>query len=227
MEKLFLVLDTETIGGVRGGQEVVDFGFVVAGVNTKNYQVDQKMAYNGLVTENLYPLLDGKISQEDSTFWTETRRCFYHVHQFQAGVKVKPANYHRAVLLNTISKYPGITICAYNLPFDTQAVKNTLNINLSEYEHSCIWSLAVQTLGQQKTFRRLLTAKEMYSASGKFFSSNAETMYRYINLNWEHVEAHTALSDAQEELEILVKCLRQKKKTIPNVRNPFQKVKIA
>jgi len=224
-KKIVMVLDTETIGGVKGKQEVVDLGFIVAEIDTKTYKTRILDSYNGLVTETLYDLLDGKISEEDATFWTEERLRVYHRMQFNSRVKVKPVNYHKVVLNNAIAKYNPI-VCAYNLPFDTKAILNTLRIDLKANAHIDIWGFAVQTLGQQKTYRKTLTQRKMFSASGKFFSSNAETMYRYINLDWKHVEAHTALSDAKEELEILVKCMRQKKKVVHNINNPFQRVRL-
>ena len=78
------------------------------------------------------------------------------------------------------------------------------NIARKEMEVIDIWTLACQTLCNQKTFQ---TYYKQLTKKGNVIS-NAEIVYNYINDTKDFTEEHTALSDAIIETEIWQRILR-------------------
>ena len=137
-------------------------------------------------------------------------------------------------MYNLIQEYNISTVMAYNLQFDLSALAYT-NKSLRGREFKlfdnlmkqCIWGLSVQTICQQKTFKRQIMERELFTASKKFMSTSAETVYKYLTQNWEFVEAHQGLKDVEIEVDIMAKCYRQHKKVEKGIiAQPFQLARI-
>lgn len=119
---------------------------------------------------------------------------------------------------NSLMEEYGVTkICAYNLRFDANALKNT-SIKLGvaskflirKMEMLCIWSLACELLYTQSTYRKVATSQGWISNAGNMKTS-AEMGHRYITGLYDFEEEHTGLEDVKIEIGIMAKCFRQHK----------------
>lgn len=74
-----------------------------------------------------------------------------------------------------------------------------------------IWGLACQNLLNNDDFRTFCGRNNLYSNSGKWYSTTAETAFRYLKDTTDFDEAHTALEDTQIECQILAAVFKQVK----------------
>lgn len=127
---------------------------------------------------------------------------------------------------------------AYNLGFDMRAISNTHQYighrdKVLPYRPDllCLWEFSCTTLCNTPMYHRV--AHELGNATGWITDAgnvrtNAEKVYAYLTQNFNFIESHTALSDAQIETEILQRLLARKK-TIPyNVLDhmPWRKAQV-
>ena len=111
---------------------------------------------------------------------------------------------------------------AYNLPFDMGAIAKTHahvegQGKVLEYAPDllCLWHFACATVCRSPMYHRV--ARKMGQDSGWITAANnvrtnAEKVYAFLSNQWNFVESHTALEDAQIETEILQRLLAGKKK---------------
>lgn len=74
-----------------------------------------------------------------------------------------------------------------------------------------IWGVACNTLLNCNKYKNRCLLEKKISPSGLYFSTNAETAMQYLSDNFNFIEDHTALSDAEIETEILFRCLKRHK----------------
>lgn len=74
-----------------------------------------------------------------------------------------------------------------------------------------IWGVACNTLLNCNKYKNRCLLEKKISPSGLYFSTNAETAMQYLSDNFNFIEDHTALSDAEIETEILFRCLKRNK----------------
>lgn len=130
------------------------------------------------------------------------------------------------------------TVTAYNLGFDTRAIKSTCKylkysetvspIETFEREKICIWQMAVQILCTRPSYKKFCEENNFLTASKKYYDSSAEVVYKYLIKCIRYTEWHLALEDVHIEIEILSKCIRQHKKwdKDPNKRYNFSMLKV-
>ena len=70
-----------------------------------------------------------------------------------------------------------------------------------------IWGLACKYLLDCDEYREMCKENSWYSASGKYFKTSAEMAFRFVRNDFDFDEAHTALSDAEIESEILAQII--------------------
>ena len=98
----------------------------------------------------------------------------------------------------------------------------TFELRGNEYPLIDIWGLACERLLDNKNYKNFCCDNELFTASGKFFKTSAESTYRYLVKDNEFIESHTALNDAEIETYILARALK-KGKTIPFLKAfPFR-----
>ena len=113
---------------------------------------------------------------------------------------------------------------AYNLAFDMSAInatnKATNSGKLLQQRPMLLdlWLFACQYLFTTRFYKEMAKDNNWISDAGNY-RTTAEHAYRFITLNADYVEPHTALEDADIETEILVKLLNKKKKIPYNVIN--------
>jgi hypothetical protein len=88
-----------------------------------------------------------------------------------------------------------------------------------------LWNEACEKLLNIDKFKYFCLDNEITTPSGKYFSTNAETCYKFTKNQNDFVESHTSLSDAKIESEIFAKIAAKK---IPKPEKltafPFQKL---
>lgn len=87
----------------------------------------------------------------------------------------------------------------------------------NEYILFDLWGLATTHLLNNTTYKNECINHNMFTASGTFFKTSAETSYRYLVSKYDFIEAHTALDDAIIETFILSK-IAQKHAVTPGIK---------
>lgn len=128
------------------------------------------------------------------------------------------------IMRDDMETYGVDVFAAYNLRFDMGAIATTQKYigvpgKVLAYKPDllCLWEFACTTVCDTPMYHRV--AREQGKETGWItpannVRTNAEKVYAFLTNNWNFVESHTALHDAQIETEILQRLLA-KKKTIP------------
>ncbi len=96
---------------------------------------------------------------------------------------------------------------SYNNPkFD----KDNFIFRDKKYPMFDLWGLACKYLLNNDDFRKFCADNELYSHSKNYYSTTAETCYRYLTKDTDFVESHTALDDVIIETEIFLTMLGKK-----------------
>lgn len=222
-KKKFAVIDTETIGGLAFPR-ILDIGIAICDKDGDIYET-----LNLLCREGLQRLMYEEIITEENpnAFWTPQKKQWYY-DKANTSINVMDWQHCCRFIDMLLHKHHITTIMAYNLQFDKRAIANSnahfLGYNfLKEYEEQCIWGMACETICNTKKYQDFCLRNNLYSASGKNISTNAENVYRFISNNLHHIEAHNALSDAIEEAKIFAYCLASRKRyTKGIVYNPWR-----
>lgn len=75
----------------------------------------------------------------------------------------------------------------------------------NEYQLFDLWGLATTHLLNNPTYKNECLNHGLFTASGTFFKTSAESSYQYLVNKYDFVESHTALDDAEIETFILSK----------------------
>ena len=102
---------------------------------------------------------------------------------------------------------------AYNSPFDDRVfafncewfkIKNPFD-NIPIYD---IRGYVHKFIAFTPLYQKFCDDNQYYTESGNY-STTAETVYRFISGNTDFIEEHTALADAEIELDILLECIKR------------------
>lgn len=92
-----------------------------------------------------------------------------------------------------------------------------------KYQMIDIWAIACTHLINTKKYKQWTLDNEKFSASGKYFPTNAEAVFGYLQSNPRYIEEHTALEDVHIETKILLKFFKMKKKMpLGIIYSPFR-----
>ena len=226
--KKYLVLDTETttpikLEGFTRNQLVFDIGYQIVdkkgNVFLERSYVIEEIFYNKDYMQNAY-------------YWEKYP-------QYLEGIKTGKYKvikwYDMLVEIHNLMIECNVSVVgAYNLAFDLNTIDYT-NRTLrnkpckifDKVEKLCIMGMSVETLCQQKTFQKLAMREGWISESGKFLSTKAETVYKYVTNQMDYKEEHTGLEDVKIEVELMALCFRQHKKMSKGiVHSVYKKVDI-
>lgn len=223
--KNIMVLDVETANSLEHPL-VYDIGFIIADLHGN---VKEKHSF---LIRNIFTLRPELMA---SAYYAEKVPSYFA--ELKQGKHVMSDLFTvRSTILRLMKQYKVKEIYAYNAHFDRNALNTTLRYLTQSRmrwffpygtQWKCIWSMACDTIFQQKTFRKVALQYAWFSPSGKFFSSNAETAHRYMTKNYEFSEEHKGLADVLIEYDILLHARRQKKKMNQNInRLCFQKMRV-
>lgn len=87
---------------------------------------------------------------------------------------------------------------------------DVFNFNGKVYPLFDVWGLSCRYLLNNDEYRQQCIDNGWITASGKYFSTSAETAFRYLSKNANFIESHTALEDVEIESEILAKIIGKK-----------------
>jgi hypothetical protein len=88
-----------------------------------------------------------------------------------------------------------------------------------------IWGLSCENLLDNDEYRKFCSDNNLITNSGKYYSTTAESTYKYITKNEQFVESHTAIEDADIECEILARIftkVKPKNMTMGIIYFPFR-----
>lgn len=223
--KYILVVDVETANSLDDAL-VYDIGFIVADLHGN---ILEKASYAIHEIFTLRPELMA------SAYYAEKVPAYFK--EIQSGERVLVDFYTaRRAMLDFMKKYNIKEVYAYNASFDARALNTTFRyLTKSKFrwffpygtKMKCIWSMACDTILQQKTYKKLALENAWFTASGRYFLSNAETAFRYMTGEHTFEEQHKGLDDVLIEYQIMLHARRQKKKMNSNInRQCFMKLKI-
>lgn len=241
----YIILDTETTATLPPEENkwqklAYNIGWTVADKNNivkkHDYLVYEIWSDNNLMNNAFY----------------KSKHGLYVDKIMNREIEILPFNEIIKLLKLDLQQYNIKAFTAYNVTFDLDALMQTTTyINTGvfnmfwtitksqkvapDYVKFCqkyilgdieiwdLWSLACQTLCNQKTFQ----AFYMELTSHGNPRTSAEVVYRYIIDDLEFEEEHTALSDSIIEASILQKILRQHKKVDKSIiAFPYRLVKM-
>ena len=93
------------------------------------------------------------------------------------------------------------------------------------YDLFDIWGLSCENLLNNDNYRQFCTNNQLITNSGKYYSTTAESTYKYLKNNNSFVESHTAIEDTDIECEILAeifKKVKPKNMTMGIIYFPFR-----
>jgi len=215
-QKVFLTMDTETTG-LASRSFVFDFAYVIA---TRNKIIlERKFLVREVITNPRIML--GALYNKD---WRAMMggKLFTH---YIPGLNNSTLKIHgwREVLdqlRDDILTYNVDVFVAYNLPFDLNAMQKTHNmvvekqLDFSRLTLLCLWEFSCVTVCREQTYHNLcwqLGKDAGWITPANNIRTNAEKVYAYLTGNFDFVESHTALEDAQIETEILQRLLAKKR----------------
>ena len=200
---LYCTLDTETVGGAssptgmyNGGCKIHDnTGKIYASVNLLVMEQYDEIAKDDYAKKNFH-LYEERLQNGELTAVATEEEAY-------------------AIVYNLCKFYGVKYVMAYNSGFDF--VKTIYRNLLDEFEFIDLYLMALQTITHKKSYAKFCNKYEKFSASGKTCSTSAETVFGYITNNPNFIEEHTALKDAEIEMQIFIECLKMHKKYTKNV----------
>lgn len=226
-KRYYLVFDTETTALEKdtfNAPLIYDLGFAVCDKQGNIYE-----SYNYIIRNIFY-------SDVMKNAFYGNKRPWYEEQIENGKIQVRDFGQVLYNMNKVMSRYPNITLGAYNLDFDLRALQATAKLTQQkryngsleslfdrDFEVQDIWGLAVESIYlPQKRYKKFIATHELYTPVGNPKSS-AEVGYKYLVNNNDFVEDHTALSDVLIEVDILAHALKQNKKYTKGIlQNPWK-----
>ena len=218
-KKYLIGIDTETTNGIitedgkldLSQSLVYDIGWQVTDRNGKVYEKKSFVVAEIFLDKDL--MSQAYYAEKIPQYWEEIK----------SGKRVLTSfSKIRYAFLLDRKKWKCKAVFAHNAFFDYTALNNTLRyLTGSKYRYFFPYALEIwdtlimsrQVFGKTKTYS-LFCEKYGYKTKHKHPQNRltAEILYRYLTKNNDFLEAHTGLEDVEIETEILVACLKSKKK---------------
>lgn len=211
----FIVLDTE---GVNDGKPIANR----LGANALVYDVGLIVADRQGNIYDRFSIVNTDVFCKNSLM----ESSYYHkkIPQYIEGIgeNWEPMSWLQIVNLmrNLVMDYQVRDIWAYNVLYD-QAATNYTTAKASNgfrrffapdgTRYRDVWDYAGSTLCATKKYVEWCIENGFVSASGNP-STSADTVGKYLRGSMEYKEQHTALSDAEDELCILLAAMKRKQK---------------
>lgn len=233
MGRKFMVLDTEACGIVSRDQpvpnemRVYDVGFIVADRDGVVYQRESMADVSRLLQRDTYTGHNARLVE--SAYYAEK------LPQYWAGLRSgewEPCSFydiHQRVT-EAIKRWGIRDIWAYNAKFDRAALNATIAEESNGYRRFFmpyktrwrdIWGAASECITNTPKYVKWCAKHDYMSEKGNPQTS-AEIVYRYLTSDHDFIEQHTALSDCEIELAILLKCFKARKKKPNSLGNGWR-----
>lgn len=201
-KNIYCTIDTETVGGASAPTGMYNLGCVIHD-KTGNIYATTSL----LVMEHFEEIRNDDYSKKNFPIYVE---------RLNKGEMSAVASEIEALeIVRNLCHFYGVKyVMAYNSAFDfTKTICRDL---LNDFEFIDLYLMALQTITHQKAYANFCRENGFKSKSGKSCATSAESVFAYISNNPDHIEEHTALSDALEEMQIFVRCAKMHKKYIKN-----------
>ena len=198
----YCTIDTETVGGASCPTGTYNLGAVIH---------DNK----GNIFATLSLLIMEHYDEIEKDGYAKRNFHLYRERMENGEISCVATEQDAEQILRSLCHAYGVKyIMAYNSGFDfcKTFVKNLLD----EFKFIDLYLMALETVVQQKGYSKFCHEHGFRSRSGKCVATSAESVYAFITQNPLHIEEHTALSDALEESEIFVRCIKTHRKYTKN-----------
>lgn len=208
--KYIMVVDVETANGLDDPL-VYDVGFII-GDYYGNIVESHSFAIKEIFSQRPELMQGAYYADKLTTYYPEIKDGRRRLASFYEM---------RTTMLDAMKRWGVTDVYAYNALFDKRALNTTHRyLTKSKYRHffpyhtniKCIWSMACDTIFQQKTFRKIALRECWFTNSAVYYSTNAETAHRYITKKYDFEEEHKGIDDVMIEYGILCHIRKQKKK---------------
>jgi hypothetical protein len=127
--------------------------------------------------------------------------------------EMKKLGHITQIMCREFTNFEVVAAFAYNSPFDDEVftfncdwfkIKNPFD-NIPIYD---IRGYVHRAIAYTPEYKAFCDKNGYYTESGNY-STTAETVYRFLSNDTDFIEEHTALADADIELEILLECIKR------------------
>lgn len=199
-KKYLMLLDVETIG--VADKSCYDISYVIVDMQG-NIQKIRAFCVRELFTQT-------RVMRE-AYYWNKFGKYLELINE---GIyEIEDLNTIIQTMNDDIKNFNVKILTAYNSLFDVGSIFHTIqkyngiSFDYNKVKHECLWEQATNTLMNKKDYRKFAKENDLKTASGKYWSSTAESCYKYLTKNLELNEEHIGLYDVIfHELEILKTC---------------------
>lgn len=103
-------------------------------------------------------------------------------------------------------------------------LKPVFKLRFKEYPMTDLWGVACTKLINIDKYRNYCLENRLLTNSALYFKTSAETSFQYLMTQYDFIENHTALSDAEIESQILIKALKKGKLEPIIIPFPFREL---
>lgn len=215
-----IIFDTETIGKVS--QDLLNVGYKIIDVNIQHADGKLLVAKDYLVRD----LYNDRVYMLNDDFVGAEKLAQYDKLVADGMITLRNIKQIFTTMANDIKKHNVLFGYAYNCDFDIDKFKRTadgLGIPnpLEGLPVFDIWAYAYEFIINTDDYKNWAMQTENLTATGFYISSTVESVVRYLFKNNDFLEDHTALSDVQWEMEILLECIKRNAditRALPNAK---------
>lgn len=196
-----MIFDSETIGKVS--QDIINFGYKIIDLNVQHAEYttlcEKDYIVSDLINNKIYCLNDDFVGVEKYG-------------KFISSIESKLAIKHSIPMIlkaiaSDIKKYGVLFAYAYNCDFDIdKLLKVGFEFPIPAFD---IWAYAYEYIIKTQEYKNFCIENDLLTATQRFISGNVESITKYLTNDLSFVESHTALSDCQNECNILVECVKR------------------
>lgn len=212
-----IVFDTETAGCKT--QTLANVGYKIVDLDLTT------LTYKPLVSRDylVRSVYNNKIWLVNDMFVGTNKLAKFENNVSNGGAILRTVPQIFKTLTNDLKKHNVEVGYAYNCDFDTDkfartAVEFGLPNPLETIPINDLWGYAYWNICVTDAYRQYCADNNLVTKSGRFIPTSVEGVTKFLNQDVEFIEDHTALSDVQWELRILIECISRGQNPFENIR---------
>ena len=203
-----IVFDTETIGVVS--QDLLNVGYEVLDLNIstgeKTTLVKRDYLVSKLINNEVYCLNDKFVGANKYNMYLELLK--------QKRIIKRSIPQIFKTLKTDLKRHNVVFGYAYNANFDKDkftktALKYGIENPLESIPVFDIWQYAYQYIVNTEDYITWAKENEVFTESGAYIKQSVESVCKYLYNDLSFIEDHTALSDVEHEVKILIECFKR------------------
>lgn len=213
------VFDTET-AGVKT-QTLLNVGYQIVCVNP------QTLAYTALCKRDylVRDVFNNKLFMLNDKFVGAEKYEQFEENLVRGGTILRSVKQIFAQMASDFARYKIEAAYAYNSDFDVDKFSTTANLYgepnpLDGIPVFDLWGMAFNFICDAE-YQKWCVENEMLTESKRFWKTSVESVTAYLTNNPSFIEEHTALSDTEWELKILIECLKRGANPFGNYAHGF------